>query len=117
VESFNKQLLQLSNEEKLHLKASDYILGDVDREIKEKVKKSIPSDTNKTMGLARELDLSLNIRCEISVNIDVEDGISNGSSCVLKYASSVSKKSKGIDILWVSFEDEGIGKKSRQEGK
>ncbi|XP_061186300.1 uncharacterized protein LOC133194338 [Saccostrea echinata] len=78
VRSFNSRIFALSHQEKFTLQAKDYIIGDVDKDIKEKVKKSIPEDTSKTMGLEKTLNLCKNMRCEISVNIDVDDGLANG---------------------------------------
>ncbi|KAK3102105.1 hypothetical protein FSP39_008803 [Pinctada imbricata] len=117
VNAFNNQIYELSNERKIHVKASDYIIGDVDAEIKEKVRKSIPVDTSKTMGLSKDLNLSIGMQCEVSVNVDVEDGISNGSSCVLMGASRLSKTANDYDVMWVKFDDVSIGKKCRAEGK
>ena len=35
------------------------------------------------MGLPSELKASIGMRCEISCNVDVDDGISNGTSCTI----------------------------------
>lgn len=92
VQSFNLQIFELSKEEKYTNEAQDYIIGDVDEEIKLKVRKSIPTDTNKTMGLEKNLKLCKGMRSEISVNVDVEDGLSNGASGVLIGVTKFFKK-------------------------
>lgn len=117
VESFNSQIFELSKEEKYTNEAQDYIIGDVDEEIKLKVRKSIPTDTSKTMGLQKNLKLCKGMRCEISVNIDVEDGLSNGASGVLMGVKKFSKNNLGFEIIWIKFDNENIGKNCRNNGK
>lgn len=110
VQSFNLQIFRLSKEEKYTNEAQKNIIGDVDEEIKLKVRKSIPTDTNKTLGLQENLKLCKGTRSEISVNIDVEDGISNGASGVLMGVTKIPKNNSGFDIILIKFDDENIGK-------
>lgn len=110
VQSFNLQIFRLSKEEKYTNEAQKNIIGDVDEEIKLKVRKSIPTDTNKTLGLQENLKLCKGMRSEISVNIDVEDGISNGASGVLMGVTKIPKNNSGFDIILIKFDDENIGK-------
>lgn len=105
VQSFNLQIFELSKEEKYTNEAQDYIIGDVDEEIKLKVRKSIPTDTNKTMGLEKNLKLCKGMRSEISVNVDVEDGLSNGASGVLMGVTKFSKNNSGFDIIWIKYRE------------
>ena len=60
------------------------VVGDVSKEVKQKLLKSVPNDSSKTMGLA------IDLRIEISTNVDVEDGIANGAAGMLKAVSGKS---------------------------
>lgn len=73
VQRFNLQIFRLSKEEKCTNEAQENIIGDVDEEIKLKVRTSIPTDTNKTMGLQKKnLILCKGMRSEISGNVRME---------------------------------------------
>ncbi|XP_062597515.1 uncharacterized protein LOC134258932 [Saccostrea cucullata] len=103
VKSFNSRIFNISHQDKFTHQARDFMIGDIDQEIKEKVKKSIPDDTNKTMGLEKVLELFKGMRCEISVNVDVEDGLANGASGILVGVSKFSDNFLAYDIMWVLF--------------
>lgn len=44
----------------------------------------IPNDSSKTMGIESTLFLAENIPAEVCVNIDVEDGLTNGAPCLVR---------------------------------
>lgn len=52
--------------------------------MKAKVSSRIPDDYAKTMGLSAELFLVIRITAEITSNVNVQDGITNGASGVIK---------------------------------
>lgn len=111
VQSFNLQIFRLSKEEKCTNEAQENIIEDVDEEIKLKVRKSIPTDTNQTMGLQKNLKLCKGMRSDISVNIDEDDGISNGASGVLMGVTKIPKNNSGFDKILIKFDDEQYRKK------
>ena len=56
------------------------------------------------------------MRCEISCNVDVDDGISNGTSCTIMAAKG-SDQSRKYSVIWVKFDDKEIGKNCRGSKK
>lgn len=64
------------------------------------------------MGLCKTLQISVGSRVEISTNIDVEDGLSNGACGEVMTVSNTSNSFIGATI-WIKFDSEDIGKKLR----
>lgn len=60
------------------------------------------------MGLQKNLKLCKGMRSEITVNIDVEDELSNWASGVLIWVT-FSNNNSGFDIILIKFVDENIG--------
>lgn len=60
-----------------------------------------------TQGLASVLTLQVGIRYMITININVEDGIFNGASGILKGLIEINGQ---CSIAWIKFDDEKIGK-------
>lgn len=69
-----------SFESKCTVPALDSVIGDVTNEIKLKILQFVPDDPSKTMGLFKDLHLAIDLPAEISINVDVEDGLTNGNS-------------------------------------
>ena len=67
------------------------------------------------MQLYTLLQVSLGLRYEISVNIRIEDGLTNGTGFVLKKINVHQSTHNGI--LQGSFDDADVGKLTRQENK
>lgn len=68
------------------------------------------------MGLQKNLKLCKGMRSEITVNIDVEDELSNWASGVL-IGVTFSNNNSGFDIILIKFDDENIGGNCRNNGK
>lgn len=68
------------------------------------------------MGLQKNLKLCKGMRSEITVNIDVEDELSNWASGVL-IGVTFSNNNSGFDIILIKFDDENIGNNCRNNGK
>ena len=61
------------------------------------------------MGLAKIVKTAVGLQNELTVNLDVEDGLTNGATCTTK------KVTPGI--IWVEFDDNTIGRSRRTERK
>jgi len=105
-EIFNKSLTQ-----KAQVEAVDSILGDLAPSVKERIK--VPDDPSVTCGLRKIIDLSIDLPYEITNNVNVEDGITNGSECVLKYIDYRNSSRDKPSILWVKFRDTKTGQVTR----
>ena len=67
-------------------------------------------------GLKYELKLAINLHYDCTVNLDVEDGPTNGATCFLKKIEY--KENKPLPaILWVQFVDPFVGQNCRQKYK
>lgn len=69
------------------------------------------------MGLSAELFLVIGIAAEITSNVNVQDGITNGASCVIKQFDYRVEGSTRCSIIWVQFDDEKIGREIRTQYK
>lgn len=105
------------NSEKVCIKAIDWVISSCDENVKAKVLSRIPDDYAKTMGLSAELFLVIGIAAEITSNVNVQDGITNGASCVIKQFEYRVEGSTRCSIIWVQFDDEKIGREIRTEFK
>lgn len=66
--------------------AIDSIAGDLSSETNEKIFSKIPLDSTKTKGLSKFLNLAEDLPWELSINVDVSDGLTNGTPCIIKQA-------------------------------
>lgn len=99
---------------RFEVKAWDVVLGEATPQVKGKVLKAIPLDASKTMGLYKCLQLALGLRAELSTNVNVEDELANGASCVIKCVNkSIGNSLNGC--IWVQFDNNIIGAKCRRE--
>jgi hypothetical protein len=61
------------------------------------------------------VELAVGMKYDITANIDIEDGITNGSSCEVKFIDFRIKERPTPSIVWVMFNDEKIGMNARKK--
>ena len=66
--------------------------------------------------LAHKLNIAVGQRTEIAINIRTDDGLTNGASNVIKHIHLIND-SKPSGLVWVQFEYDDVGKKTRQENR
>ncbi|XP_061178430.1 uncharacterized protein LOC133187077 [Saccostrea echinata] len=83
VDAYNNQLIEKLEGEKVTVNSVDTVLKDYSKELKEKLLRSLfkADDVSKTANLMQKLILAVGMIYDISVNVDVSDGLTNGSSC------------------------------------
>ncbi|XP_062616288.1 uncharacterized protein LOC134278001 [Saccostrea cucullata] len=83
VNAYNNQLIEKLEGEKVIVNSVDSVLKDYSKELKEKLLRSLykADDVSKTANLMQKLTLAVGMIYDISVNVDVSDGLTNGSSC------------------------------------
>ena len=69
-----------------------------------------------TKQLARNLAVAEGERTEIALNVRTDDGLTNGASNVIQLVQLHQPK-KPSGVIWVQFDDDGVGKKTRQENR
>lgn len=100
---------------KVSINAIDWVIGTSDEAVKSKVLARVPDDCAKTMGLSSMLFLVIGVPAEITNNVNVQDGITNGASCTVKLFDYRVEGSTRCSIIWVQFDDDNIGKELRSE--
>lgn len=98
---------------KIIVEVIDLIVGDLFFEIKEKILLKILLDSLKIKGLLKFLNFVEDLFGELSINVDVSDGLINGILCIIKKFDYRVYVFERCSIVWVFFISLDIGKKYR----
>ena len=114
VDNFNLQYISKLGSQKVKVTAVDTVCGDLPASVKTKLLSSLPEKQSDTANLAKEVVLAIGMKYDLTANIEVTDGLTNGSTCELKL---IECKTKSIrpSIIWVKFKDARIGANSRRK--
>ena len=115
VDAHNNALYTLSKAEKAQIKAVDIIVGDISDDLKKQMKNKIPDNPTKTMGLYSLVSIATAAKYDLTTNIDVTDGLTNGAECVIENIEYRVENSTRPSIIWVSFPHPDIGRNLRRE--
>jgi endonuclease/exonuclease/phosphatase (EEP) superfamily protein YafD len=107
VDQHNHEIFHKSTNEKVEVKAIDIVLGDLSDDLKERVKKQIPNDPSKTMGLYSVCSILKEAKYDLTTNVSVADGMTNGTECIIKKIDYRVPGSSRPSIIWVSFQHIG----------
>lgn len=110
-----KVLQRLPGKMKTVVHAIDNISGEVDISFNEKILSKTPEDAGKTMGLQKCLNLAIGPPFELCLNVCIEDGLTNGTSCVIKMFEYRVKHSERLSIAWVELENSAPGAQGRRK--
>ena len=80
----NHDVFQKSSNEKVDIKAIDIVLGDLSDDLKKRLKKQIPNDPSKTMGLYSVCSILKEAKYDLTTNVSVLDGMTNGAECIIQ---------------------------------
>ena len=118
VDEYNNKIYQSFDSVcKYTIKAHDSVIGACSTELKEKIMRQIPYVPLKnTKQLAHKLNIAVGQRTEIAINIRTDDGLTNGASNVIKHVH-LNNDSKPSGLIWVQFDYDDVGKKTRQENR
>lgn len=116
VNKFNEDLMQKLQTAKVTVEADTDVISEVRLKPEQKIKllKLLPDNPANTGQLSNSLTLAVNMMYDVSVNIDVLDGLTNGASCVVKSIECKETTSRPA-IVWVLFNDRKIGMKRRNQ--
>ncbi|XP_062577686.1 uncharacterized protein LOC134239531 [Saccostrea cucullata] len=111
VNAYNNQVFLLADGEKVNIPAYDSVVG------RENLIQhlNLPDDSSKTAGLAKNVPIALGLQYEITANLCVEDGLTNGTSCKVEYIERRQESTERPSIIWVSFNDTNTGKSWRYQ--
>ena len=77
--------------------------------------KSLPDDCQTTGNLMKSLTVVVGMSVVMTANVDVEDGLTNGVSGVVKYIDYRMEGTNRPSIIWVLTDDPRIGRSARQK--
>ena len=84
--AFNNQIINNLNTEKVTVACHDTILSPSMKPTNQtKLISRLPKDPTDTANLHRSLDMVVNTIYDLTVNVNTEDGLANGATCVFKY--------------------------------
>ena len=116
VTDHNTIIFNETNTVKAIVSARDAFSGDLPQIV---VKRLLPAiakkKTHDTANLESNLKLAESLRYMVTININIEDGLTNGADCVLKKIQYLKENSPIPSILWVLFDDNKIGKQTRNK--
>ena len=84
VDQHNHDIFHKSTNEKVKIKAIDIVLGDLSDELRQRLKKQIPNNPSKTMGLYSVCSILKDAKYDLTTNVSVVDGMTNGAECIMK---------------------------------
>ena len=111
-EDYNMICFNKCNSEKEQIVAVDTIVDVVSPDVKILVIAAL-NKQNVFGGVARSLDLAVGLTYETTQNINVQDGLFNGTSGILKFIQYMDGYEKPV-ALWFQFEEPLIGQTQRR---
>ena len=114
VDSFNLQFIARLSSQKVLVSSVDTVNADVSDSIKKKLLNSLPKNQSDTANLAKEVELAIGMKYDLTANIGVEDGLTNGASCEVKFIEYKTETPRP-SIVWVRFMDDKIGVDTRKK--
>ena len=101
---------------KYTIQAQDSVIGACSVELKEKVRQIPYVPLRNSKQLAHKLKVAVGQRTEIASNVRRDEGLTNGASNVIKLIQ-LRDQSKPSELVWVQFDYDDVGKKTRQENR
>jgi hypothetical protein len=114
IKTFNDKVFDESPGEKVKIPAYDVVLGDVSSDVKKQILHKLPTNPSQTGNFLSQLNAGVGLYYEITANLNVEDGIVNGSGCIIKKLQYITD-SPIPSIIWVEFDRTKIGKLTRNK--
>ena len=84
VNNHNNTIYQASHTDKAQIKCIDIVVGDMSDALKKKMKEKIPDDPSKTMGLYTVVLIAVGAKYDLTANVNVTDGMTNGAECIVE---------------------------------
>ncbi|XP_061190195.1 uncharacterized protein LOC133198054 [Saccostrea echinata] len=116
VDCFNNNLIENLSTNKVNVRADTDVLSQTKLSalVKLKLVQNLPENPASTGQLRTNLVIAEDMLYDISVNLDVTDGLTNGASCVVKYIEYQQSLLRPA-IVWVLFADSNIGISRRHQ--
>ncbi|CAC5420340.1 unnamed protein product [Mytilus coruscus] len=115
VNSFNEYVFSQANSKCDTVECIDSVTGDLSERLHGDALNRVPDDPSKTMGLYKNLKIAEGLQVDFSLNINIEDGLTNGAAGKVMLLDYRVANSNRCSIIWVLFEDMNIGKDQRSQ--
>jgi hypothetical protein len=115
VAAHNNKTFTCCNDDKAEIEAVDIVVGDISDDKKQQFKQRISSDSTKTMGLHSVLSVATSAKYDLTTNVSVNDGMTNGSECTICKIDYRVLNSSRPSIIWVLFSEHNVGQNCRNE--
>ena len=110
----NKILTEMSGEKVVILCHDTVVSANISARKCDDLVKSLPDDFSKTGNLMKLLTVAVGMIYVMTVNVDVEDGLTNGSTGVVKLIEYKMEGTNRPSIIWVLFDHSRIGRSTRE---
>ncbi|XP_033725275.1 uncharacterized protein LOC117315237 [Pecten maximus] len=117
VDNFNNNIFEQTENTKVRIPSLDTAVGDIPTNVKERLVRALPNEISKTGGLLNVAPIAVSMAYEITVNLNIEDGLVNGACCHVKYIEYKQSNTDRPSIVWVQFEDDTTGTEARSTYK
>ena len=117
VDAHNELTLKSSSDDIYEVRAKDRIVNSISEEAKSKVLKSFLTSKKKDKQLPTVLELAEGFSYDLTINVDTQDGLTNGASCTIMKIELPSKKCQPGGPVWVQFEHPDVGIQTRARYK
>ena len=116
VDKYNVTYMEKLTGQKMEIPCNDtLIMANISMAKQLKLIRAVPDDASKTGNLPKNLTVAVGMIYDIAVNVNVEDGLTNGSTCELKYIECKMRETNRPSVLWVLFHDTKAGSKTREK--
>ena len=116
VDAHNTNIFNCTTTEKVEVKCVDAVLGEDSNEVKSVLLTQLKGKKmNDTGNLAETLRVAIGLCYDATHNIAVNDGICNGTPCILKKIHYIERESVVPSCMWVQFPEESIGRQTRRD--
>lgn len=69
------------------------------------------------MQLKQELNLAVDLNYEVSLNVNIADGLTNGANGIIKLLQVPHSSNQAAGVVWIKFQDQRIGSEIRSINK
>ena len=118
VNKHNDKILSQMPGEKVVIQCHDSVVSaNIPAKECRKFIKSLPDNCSNTGNLKKSLTVVVGMIVVMTANVDVEDGLTNGATGVVKLIDYRMKGTNRPSIIWVLFGDPRIGRSVREKYK
>ena len=116
VDDYNQTVYQTSTGNKYTINAHDSVIGAMSEELRQKMRQITHVPLKNTKQLAGKLRVAEGERTEIALNVRTDDGLTKRTSNVVRRVM-LNQPRKPSGIICVKFDDQDVGRKTRQENR